>query len=159
MKKIMFVLAMVCFFISKPVMASYLYSFEGAPASGMWSISWSWEFSSESIFSTDTSIAGNLLTDKESPAGYDIVSVRINPNSGSYSWVFTDFDTNGDGVWDMGYGVGFDADIAQVGFFTNPNNDQITLKISEQTVPEPATLALFGIALAGFGATRRRKQS
>lgn len=157
MKKIMFVLGMVCFFISKPVMATYLYSFEGAPTN-MWNIYWSWEFSSASIFSTSTDIAGNLLTDKETPTGYDIVSVKIAPNEGSYSWVHTYFDTTGDGTWDIGYGVGFEADIAQVGVFTRTTDDNV-LTIAETVVPEPATLALLGIALAGLGATRRRKQS
>jgi hypothetical protein len=152
MKKFMFVLAMVCIFINKPAMATYQYSFEGVPG-GSWSISWSWEFSSASIFSTSTEVAGNMLTESVTPAGYDIVKVSIGP--GSLAWVNTYFDTTGDGAWDIGYGVGFEADITQVGFFTRIT-DGNTLKISEAVVPEPATLALLGIALAGIGATRRK---
>lgn len=153
MKKFMFVLAMVCIFINKPVMAAYQYSFEGAPNT-FFGIIWSWELSSASIFSTSTEVAGNLLTDIHTPTGYDIVKVGIDP--GATAWVTTYFDRTGDGAWDVGYGVGFQADITQVGFFTR-TTDGFTLRISESVVPEPATLALLGIALAGLGATRRKK--
>ena len=156
MKKIMFVLAMVCIFISKPVMATYLYSFEGAPTD-LWSISWSWELSSASIFSTSTEISGNTLKDNLTPSGYDIVKVNIEPGS-LYSWVRTFFDITGDGVWDIGYGVRFSADISQVGFFTRPA-DNSALTIAETAVSEPTTLALLGLALASFGVARRRKHS
>lgn len=153
MKKLIYGLVIVFICLSKPAMASYLYSFQGAPST-LWNINWSWEFSSASIISTPTELAGSMLSDQQTPVGYDIVKIAIDPTAGWLKWVSTYFDTTGDGEWDIGMGVGFDADIAQVGVFTR-DSDLNTLSIS--VVPEPGSIALFCIAFAGLAASRRRR--
>jgi len=43
------------------------------------------------------------------------------------------------------------------GFFSEPGIDAFGIADAQQPIPEPATLALLGIGLAGLGALRRRK--
>lgn len=69
------------------------------------------------------------------------------------------------GLFDMTYTFGFADNVEGCGVNAHPDtiySPQITLRLTGEVVeapalPEPTTLALIGLGLAGIGAVRRKK--
>jgi hypothetical protein len=92
--------------------------------------------------------AGEYLGWRDGTADGSIV------NSGTIS-----FDQSGQGVWYAGYGA-YNGAIAvgeTIGFAHDYDTPVRTYSVDGSTVPEPASILLFGICLLGVGKTLRRR--
>ncbi len=107
----------------------------------------------------DSFLNGPILTGNVSSSNYGPNELWVEADDGSQGLVinFASLLTNAGGTVSILTGG---ADVTNSSWESDQNSDQRNLTGGEvTTVPEPTTLALFGIALAGlFAATRRRKQ-
>lgn len=113
---------------------------------------------------------GSQIDIGESSIFVDITSIQALQAIGVFELVFASLDWGGEGIVTGASIVGLDSSrLAGVGI---PNFDFLVVNLSglqgpfsftieiesSHSVPEPGTLALFGIGLAGMGLMRRRRK-
>lgn len=106
------------------------------------------------VAGTHYALVGYLSKSGNSSANYDTLSMWVNPTAAELASLSgADITIKGDS--------GF-ASLATVGYRTVNIDNGVTLRVGDidvNAVPEPGTLALMGLAAAGLGAVRRRKQA
>lgn len=94
-------------------------------------------------------------------SGFVEIFSDVNLQGGTLtSGIFGGFDASAPGIADGRFSVRFEATsgaftIDPAAFALDANENRITADVFATTVPEPATLGLFGIALAALGCRRR----
>lgn len=94
--------------------------------------------------------SGDIPTATQAASDYadNIDTFSVAQNSWKAHWFFSPFDPNVDGIYTI-YLAAFDGSTEVA---------RSTINILVGDVPEPATIGLFGVALAGLGVARRRRR-
>jgi hypothetical protein len=115
--------------------------------------------SSSDTFSLGSSLnAAPLVIDVNTSDGLFTVDLTISPTADVTAFTTPDTNGTGTGGFDLLFNYQTDPHSTVAFDVFDPNGNLLTFGLP-QTVPEPASLALLGMGLAGFGLMRRRRKA